>query len=77
MPDASPLWIPVSADNLVRHRSGTYFLQAKLNGKKVRKSLKTDNLRQAKVNRDVEIEKLRRGTPAAAGYATLAEAINT
>lgn len=76
MASKSPIWIAVSAENLIRHRSGTYFLNAKINGNKVRKSLNTDNLRQAKVNRDVEIEKLRRGISTAAnGYGTIGEAL--
>lgn len=77
MPD-SPVWTPVSAENLVRHRSGTYFLQAKINGKKIRRSLKTDNLRQAKVSRDTELKKIREESPAvASGYETLGDAIST
>lgn len=50
---ATETWISVSAENLVRHRSGTCFLQAKIGGKKIRKNLGTDNLRQAKTDRDV------------------------
>jgi hypothetical protein len=46
-------------ENLVRHPGGQIYLRAKVNGKPVRKSLHTDDLRTAKRKRDAELEKLR------------------
>jgi len=48
-----------AGENLVRHPSGTIYLRAKVNGKVVRKSLHTDDLRTAKRKRDVELEQVR------------------
>lgn len=52
-------WIKV-AENLVRHPAGTIYLRAKVGGKKIRQSLETTDLRQAKRKRDLELEILRR-----------------
>ena len=45
-------WELVSAENLIRHSGGTYYLNAKVRGKKIRRSLKTKSLKVAKVKRD-------------------------
>jgi integrase len=47
------------AENLVRHPSGTIYLRAKVSGKKIRQSLNTTDLRQAKRKRDSTLEDLR------------------
>lgn len=47
-------------ENLVRHRGGAYYLQAKVGGKYHRFSLKTDKLRIAKIKRDAELARLRK-----------------
>jgi integrase len=49
-----------AAENIVRHPSGTYYLRAKIDGKNVRKSLGTSDLRIAKKKRDARLEELRR-----------------
>lgn len=41
-----------AGENLVRHANGTYYLRAKVLGKVIRVSLKTKNLRIAKIKRD-------------------------
>lgn len=46
-------------ENLVRHPAGTIYLQAKVAGKKVRKSLETSDLRAAKRKRDLMLDQLR------------------
>ena len=46
-------------ENLVRHKSGTIYLRAKIAGKVVRRTLKTSDLRIAKLKRDAEVERLR------------------
>ena len=46
-------------ENLVRHPAGTIYLRAKVGGKKVRQSLDTSDLRQAKRKRDDLLETLR------------------
>ncbi len=43
-----------AGENLVKHVSGSYYLRAKVAGKQIRISLKTTNLRVAKVKRDAE-----------------------
>jgi len=51
-------WTKVG-ENLVRHPCGTIYLRAKVAGKKVRQSLGTSDLRQAKRKRDLTLETLR------------------
>ena len=46
-------------ENLVRHPGGNIYLRAKVNGKVVRKSLHTADIRTAKRKRDAELEKIR------------------
>jgi len=53
------LWFPVRAENLVRHRSGTFYVQAMVGGKKIRQSLATKDLKVAKVKRDKLLESKR------------------
>ena len=50
-----------AGENLVRHKSGTYYLRAKVPGKKgpVRVSLETKDLRVAKIARDARLPLLR------------------
>ena len=53
-----------AAENLVVNtESGIYYLQAKINGNKVRKSLRTDSLKIAKLKRDDMLRKLRAQSP--------------
>lgn len=51
-------WTQV-AENLVRHANGIYYLRAKVLGKIVRTSLKTRDLKVAKVKRNAELVKAR------------------
>jgi len=52
-------WEPVQAEKLVRNGdSGTYYLRARVNGKLLRRSLRTDKLREAKVRRDELLARL-------------------
>ena len=44
------------AENLVRHRSGVYYLRAKVLGKVIRVSLKTTSLRIAKIRRNDRLD---------------------
>ena len=44
-----------AGENLVRHKGGTYYLRAKVNGKIIRRSLRTSDLRIAKLKRDSEL----------------------
>ena len=53
------------AENIVRNEdSGIYYLSAKVSGEKVRKSLRTDSLKIAKLKRDDMLRKLRAQSPA-------------
>lgn len=52
-------WTQV-AENLVRHQSGTIYVRAKVAGKVIRLSLRTSDLRIAKIKRDAELERLRK-----------------
>lgn len=52
-------WEKVSAENLVRHKSGGYYLRAKISGKIIRRSLQTTSLKIAKLKRDALIIELR------------------
>ena len=69
------MWERVEAENLVRHVSGSYYLQAKIAGKKIRRSLGTSNLRAAKVARDKLLAELRARAGVARGPVMLADAI--
>ncbi len=46
-------------ENLVKHRAGTYYLRAKVDGKIKRISLQTSDLRIAKLKRDDQLNALR------------------
>ena len=51
-------------DNIVRNEdSGIYYLRAKVNGKKICKSLRTDSLKIAKLKRDDMLRKLQAQSP--------------
>jgi hypothetical protein len=52
-------WVKVG-ENLVRHPAGKIYLQAKVGGKVIRKSLMTTDLRLAKLKRDDELAKMRK-----------------
>ncbi|WP_193211423.1 tyrosine-type recombinase/integrase [Luteolibacter marinus] len=60
------VWKSVRAENIVQHSSGTYYLQAKVGGKKIRRSLKTKDLRIAKIKRDAALAPLRAALPGSA-----------
>lgn len=65
-----------SAQNIVKHRSGTYYLRATIKGKKIRRKLKSPNLTAAKIERDTLVRKLRLAAgEEAQGAVTLSEAI--
>lgn len=69
-------WTKV-AENLVRHPGVTIYLRAKIGGKKVRKSLETADLRQAKRKRDAMLDDLRHADALGGeNIATLADALN-
>lgn len=52
-------WESVKAENLVRHKSGIYYLRAKIGGKIIRKSLGSRSLRIAEMKRDSLMPELR------------------
>lgn len=54
-------------ENLVRHRGGTIYLRASVAGKIKRISLRTDDLRIAKLKRDDLLDSMRKNASAAAG----------
>ena len=59
-----PKFSQAIAENIVRNGdSGIYYLQAKINGKKIRKSLRTSKLKIAKMKRDDMLRKLRARSP--------------
>lgn len=71
-------WAQVG-ENLVRHRSGTIYVRAKVAGKVIRASLQTKDLRIAKLKRDTRLQELRAAAAAAlspAACKTLGDAIN-
>jgi integrase len=70
-------WQPVG-ENLVRWNGGTIYLRAKVGGKVRRVSLKTSDLRIAKLKRETKLAQLRRAANAAqtGEIKTMAEAIN-
>lgn len=53
------VWSKTSAENIVRHRGGTYYLSAKVAGRKIRRSLETSELRIAKLKRDTMLGPMR------------------
>ena len=64
-----------AGENLVRHSvSGTYYVRAKIRGKTFRASLKTTDLRVAKILRNARLEK-ERGTKPQAGKGTIGQAV--
>ena len=65
------VWQSVAAENIVRHKSGNYYLQAKVGGKKIRRSLKTTDLKVAKIKRDAML------TPMKAGVSGASDRIKT
>jgi len=68
-------WTKVG-ENLVRHPAGTIYLRAKVDGRKIRQSLGTADLRQAKRKRDAELEVLRHAvTLGGENIETLADAL--
>lgn len=64
-----------AAENLIRHPGGTYYLHAKVNGRKIRKSLQTSDLKTAKRKRDEELEELRAIEPTGPNVRTIGEAL--
>lgn len=57
-------WNRTGIQNLYRHKSGIYYLRARVNGKPVWKSLDTSLFSIAKVRKDKELAKIRRPTVA-------------
>lgn len=53
-----------AGENLVRHSSGTIYLRVKVNGKTIRKSLKTTDLRSAKRKRNTELDLIQKAAKA-------------
>lgn len=70
-------WTKVG-ENLVRHHGGTIYLRAKVGGKVERVSLKTSDLKLAKIKRDTKLAELRRAAAISSqdGPATMAQAID-
>lgn len=56
-------------ENLVKHSAGTYYLRAKVGGKVIRESLKTKDLRIAKLKRDARLQAIR-GAASTGKYGT-------
>ena len=70
-------WEQVNAENLVRHSGGTYYLNAKVRGKKIRRSLKTRSLKVAKIKRDEMLAGLRQSSVAEPSQIrTIGDALN-
>lgn len=70
------VWEKVAAENIVRHRSGKYYLNAKVRGRKIRQSLGTENLQVAKIKRDELLAEMRAmEASAAADVKTVREGI--
>jgi integrase len=65
-------------ENLVRYQGGTIYLRAKVEGKPVRVSLQTDDLRIAKIKRDAKLETIRTAakSPARSKISTVGDAID-
>jgi integrase len=53
-----------AAENLMRHKNGTYYLRAKVRGKIIKESLKIKDLRIAKIKRDDRLAALRAASAA-------------
>lgn len=70
-------WVKVG-ENLVRYNGGTIYLRAKVAGKIERHSLKTSDLKLAKIKRDTKLAELRRGAALAKNDqpATMGDAID-
>lgn len=68
---------PTSAQNLVKHRSGAFYLNATVKGKKIRRKLQAPTLAAAKIERDALLRALRLadGDSPGKGAVTLSEAI--
>lgn len=66
-----------AGENLVRHANGVYYLRAKVLGKVIRVSLKTSNLRIAKIKRDERLKQERSKAKARkpGGMVTLRDAL--
>jgi integrase len=64
-------------ENLVKHKAGVIYLSAKVGGKKIRKSLGTDDLRIAKLKRDEVLAALRKAArnPTAQSCRTMDDAL--
>lgn len=71
------LWTQVG-ENLVRHKGGSYYLRAWVNGKVIRTKLDAKDLRIAKIQRDTKLEKLRSAArlPITSNVRTVGEAID-
>lgn len=66
-----------AGENLVKHKSGIYYLRAKIAGKVVRVTLKTSSLKIAKIKRNARLEQERSKAAAHKGEAkTLRDAVN-
>jgi integrase len=66
-----------AGENLVRHENGTYYLRAKVAGKCIYASLKTDSLKIAKIKRNARLEAERSQAAAHKGESrTLRDAVN-
>lgn len=64
-------------ENLVRHENGVYYLRAKVAGKTIRVSLKTDVMKIAKIKRNARLSSERSQAAAAKGTSkTLRDAVN-
>jgi|GEM_PF-5666143 len=70
------IWQKINTENMVRHRSGTYYLQAMIGGKKIRRSLKTENLRIGKIKRDAMLADLRSTKTLLSEIRTVGEALD-
>ena len=63
-------------ENLVQHTGGTIYLRAKVGGKVIRQSLRTADLRIAKIKRDAELDRLRvAATAEPTGVSTIGDAL--
>ena len=66
-----------AGENLVRHENGIYYLRAKVAGKTIRVSLKTDSLKIAKIKRNARLAGERSQAAARKGASrTLRDAVN-
>jgi integrase len=67
MSNTDAIWSKAVASNIIRHRSGTYYLSAMVGSRRIRKSLQTDKLAAAKIKRDEMLAELREAATAASG----------